>query len=129
MGQNCDYRTELTQAEITNDIVSVPFRHYAIRFPQDVGVDGIVVRHNKLLGEVKQDHKKFGTAGGYNVLMVSEWLCLIPRTHSKRDKTAAGAAGMIGLVWLKDQDERDSWERLGYTEHLKYLGIPRGVQD
>lgn len=44
-----------------------------------------------------------------------------------KDDAGANTAGMLGLVWLRDQAERDTWARLGYSRHLQYLGIPNDI--
>lgn len=63
----------------------------------------------------------------YNVVATTKWICLIPRTHKARPDGGAptNGPGMLGLVWVKNQAERDEWTRLGMTEHLAYLGMPK----
>ena len=61
----------------------------------------------------------------YNIVMVKEWIILIPRRHAARDKIRANGAGMMGLVWVQDVEERISWTRLGMTKVLAYMGFPK----
>lgn len=62
----------------------------------------------------------------HNVFLVPEWIAMIPRRHAKGDGIGTNAAGMMGAIWLKDQEEREGWNRLGVKAHLAYLGIPAG---
>ncbi|KXH43219.1 hypothetical protein CNYM01_03194 [Colletotrichum nymphaeae SA-01] len=67
------------------------------------------------------------TNGGgkdYNVVMAEDWMCVVPRRLVGRDGVGANGAGMIGLVWLRDQAERNGWDSFGLTEHLFQLGVP-----
>lgn len=64
----------------------------------------------------------------YNVILTGVWLCLIPRRHGRKGDTGANAAGMLGMVWVKDQAERESWNTLGLCKHLEFLGFPKAVR-
>lgn len=59
----------------------------------------------------------------YNVCLTDSWLCLIPRRHGRLQGVATNAAGMLGLIWLKDQAEREDWDKLGRLHHLERLGV------
>ncbi|KAI3555045.1 hypothetical protein CABS02_04884 [Colletotrichum abscissum] len=61
----------------------------------------------------------------YNVVMAERWICVVPRRLVGRNGVGANGAGMIGLVWLRDQAERDGWDSFGLTEHLVRLGLPK----
>ncbi len=56
--------------------------------------------------------------------MTDEWVCVIPQRCARKGIAKANSAGMLGLVWLKDQAERDAWTKFSLTEHLAYLGFP-----
>ncbi|EPE07526.1 ap4a phosphorylase ii [Ophiostoma piceae UAMH 11346] len=60
-----------------------------------------------------------------NVIMTKRWMCLVPRRRGGKDGTGAGSLGMMGLLWLKSQREREHWSELGMTEHLVWMGLPR----
>lgn len=59
----------------------------------------------------------------YNVVVVREWMLVIPRRHHGREGVECNAVGMMGMVWVRDEEEREGWVRLGMTEHLRWLGI------
>lgn len=69
----------------------------------------------------------FSDVKAYNAAFTRDWICLIPRTHTMKDGAGANTAGMLGLVWVRDQAERDTWARLGYSRYLQYLGIPNDI--
>lgn len=55
--------------------------------------------------------------------LTDSWLCLIPRRHGRLDGIGTNTAGMLGLVWVRDQAEREAWDTLGRLRHLERLGI------
>ena len=66
---------------------------------------------------------------GYNMVMVKEWIIVIPRRRAGWDNIRANGAGMMGLVWVQDIEERNGWTRLGMTELLARIGIPLDGSD
>lgn len=65
----------------------------------------------------------------YNVVLSESWIAVIPRrTAGPGGPFGANALGMLGIVVVKDEEERAWWARLGYTKYLKQLGIPHDVQ-
>jgi len=60
----------------------------------------------------------------YNMVMVRDWIMIIPRRHAARETIRANGAGMVGLVWVQDVEERNGWTRLGMTNVLTHMGIP-----
>lgn len=63
----------------------------------------------------------------YNVVMVKQWIILIPRASKGYDGIGANGAGMMGLVWVGSKQEREGWTRLGMSKYLQYLGVPCDV--
>lgn len=61
--------------------------------------------------------------GAYNVCLTDSWLCLIPRRRGRLQGVGTNAAGMLGLVWVGDQAEREDWDKLGHSRHLERLGV------
>lgn len=60
----------------------------------------------------------------YNVVLVHDWMLLIPRRFAGFKGNGANAAGMLGMVWVQDQWERNRWTKLGYIKYLSMLGVP-----
>lgn len=80
--------------------------------------------HANLLRHTRAALETVTYSNDYNVVLADEWMILIPRSHKGHDNVGANGAGMLGMIWLRDQEERDGWEKLGMTKHLAYLGIP-----
>ncbi|EXJ63449.1 uncharacterized protein A1O5_11498 [Cladophialophora psammophila CBS 110553] len=111
---------------VTDNIPNVPYKHFVLRLPTDADANNLVKTYEKLLRKVQQSHKEAGGGTDYNVILVKEWMCLIPRRHSGLERGAgANSAAMLGLVWIATEAEKDIWNSSGPAEYLKYLGIPR----
>ncbi|OCL06377.1 hypothetical protein AOQ84DRAFT_297103 [Glonium stellatum] len=106
----------------------VPYKHWVIGIPRFATAVDVAHRYFQLLEKTKENLKEQSDCQAYNIVFVEEWIILIPRTHKGREDIGANGAGMMGLVWVRDQHERDGWTRFGMTKHLTYLGIPRGIR-
>jgi ATP adenylyltransferase/5',5'''-P-1,P-4-tetraphosphate phosphorylase II len=60
----------------------------------------------------------------HNVILVKEWIMVIPRRGGKVGGSAVNAAGMIGMVWVKSDEELTEWTNLGIDESLAEFGVP-----
>lgn len=115
-----------SEVDVTSDIENVPHKHFVLRLPSDANEETLVDTYRKLLSDVQRAHREFGGGSAYNVILVKEWMCLVPRRHSGLERGAgANAAAILGLVWLGAEASRDVWTSTGPTEYFKYLGIPR----
>lgn len=101
----------------------VPYKHAIMAIPDTASAEDVFGVYEKLLGEMRPVMQKEGVED-YNVVLVREWMLLMPRRHHGREGVECNAAGMMGMIWLKDEGERKGWERLGMTEHLRWLGLP-----
>lgn len=111
-----------SEVDVTSDIANVPHQHFVLRLPVDVDLGGLVKAYARLLQEVQRAHARCGSGPAYNVVLVKEWMCMIPRRHCGLERGAgANAAAIVGLVWITVDAERDIWS----SEYYKYLGIPR----
>src|SRR5262249_45421796 len=112
--------------DVTSDIPNVPHKHFVLRLREDADVDDVVQAYRKLVSRVRHCHEQAGGGSDYNVILVKEWMCMIPRQNSGLDRGAgANSAGMLGLVWIVTEKERTVWDAAGPAEYLKYLGISR----
>ncbi|OCT45204.1 putative phosphorylase [Cladophialophora carrionii] len=111
---------------VTEQISNVPHKHFVLRLPTNADLDTLVRTYDKLLRCVRQSHCEAGKGNDYNVIVVKEWMCMIPRRHSGLDRGAgANSAAMLGLVWIVTEAEREVWNSTGPTEYFKYLGLPQ----
>ncbi|KAF9774850.1 hypothetical protein IL306_007123 [Fusarium sp. DS 682] len=116
-------RARSTQ-EITDKIANVPNQHFVLRLETEAGDETTYSALSRVVDRAKEALRSNGVKIALNVIMTEEWVCAIPRRHARKGITGANGAGMMGIVWLKDMEERQSWEDLDYTRHLAYLGLP-----
>ena len=115
-----------SEVDVESRIPNVPHRHFVLRLSNDVDLGGLVKAYEKLRECVRENHHAFGEGTDYNVILVKQWMCMIPRRHSGLDRGAgANSAAAIGLVWIQTEKEKAVWMADGPAEYLKYLGIPR----
>ncbi len=70
----------------------------------------------------------------YNVAMTADWMCLVPRRRGGRGDASssigANTLGMLGVVWVASQRERDEWMGTsgggGIAQNLVFMGYPLG---
>ncbi|KAL6857293.1 hypothetical protein J3F83DRAFT_763651 [Trichoderma novae-zelandiae] len=62
----------------------------------------------------------------HNFIMGKRWMIVIPRRRAGIDKEAgANALGMLGAIAVATRPEMDNWVRLGLTESLRALCVPK----
>ncbi|EXJ55953.1 hypothetical protein A1O7_08884 [Cladophialophora yegresii CBS 114405] len=111
---------------VTDDISNVPYKHFVLRLPMNADLVTLGHAYDELLRCVRQSHYEAGKGTDYNVILVKEWMCMIPRRHSGLDRGAgANSAAMLGLVWIVTEAETEVWNSAGPAEYFKYLGLPR----
>lgn len=60
--------------------------------------------------------------GAHNVVITRSWLCVIPRRASGADgHPGANSMGIMGIIWVASQGERDAWDELGMVKYLKSM--------
>jgi ATP adenylyltransferase/5',5'''-P-1,P-4-tetraphosphate phosphorylase II len=62
----------------------------------------------------------------HNMVLVREWILVIPRRSNNFNGVTANAAGMMGYVWLGNHEQLDRWKQAGPARALAELGIPSG---
>ncbi|KAF7122231.1 hypothetical protein CNMCM5793_000188 [Aspergillus hiratsukae] len=116
------------------DTEVIPFQ-YVLRCLRDVDFEDpdctskLSEIYQQLLGEAKENLKSLGTNNDghfpHNVALVREWMIVIPRRSNNFEDITANAPGMMGSVWLKNEDELDRWKEVGPAKALAGLGFPR----
>jgi ATP adenylyltransferase len=102
----------------------VPFKHHVLRLPSHADTNTVYKTYLRLLDASREVLAKSGEGSrDYNVAMTADWIAVIPRRTSE-GSYGANAAGMLGIIYLPDQEERDKWSQLGYTKQLVAFGIP-----
>ena len=108
---------------ITTNIPGIPFKHFIIRLPQPASSSHICSQYQRLLQETKRTLRDANAGTDYNLILVREWLALIPRRSKGRGPFIANAANMVGLMWTRNEDVRDFIVEMG-VNGLSELGIP-----
>lgn len=112
--------------EVATSLEFVPFKHFVLALPSDASVEHVHATYAHLLG-LSQGALATSDSDSrdYNVAMTAEWITVIPRrTAGTHGPFGANAAGMLGMVTVPDQGQREWWAKLGYTEYLRQLGVP-----
>ncbi|KAK1702976.1 hypothetical protein BDP67DRAFT_482035 [Colletotrichum lupini] len=114
-----------SETEINSEIPGVPNLHFVLRLPQAATPEQAYHSLQRLVSATRKVQTSDREVCDYNVVMAEHWICVVPRRLVGRNGVGANGAGMIGLVWLRDQAERDGWDSFGLTEHLVRLGLPK----
>jgi ATP adenylyltransferase len=103
----------------------LPFQNFAIGLESDIGTNQLLSKYELLLAAKKKALQQARYNGAdHNVILVRKWMVIIPRTHANfKGKASANSAGMMGMAWVKDDDEVAHWTDLGIAKHLTYLGV------
>ncbi|THZ15114.1 hypothetical protein D6C91_06972 [Aureobasidium pullulans] len=110
--------------DVSTNIANVPFKHFSIRLPSHADTKTAYEAYIRLLELSRETLARLGEGSrDYNVAMTADWITVIPR-RSSEGPYGANAAGMLGIVYLPDQQERDRWAQVGYTKQLEAFGIP-----
>jgi sulfate adenylyltransferase (ADP) / ATP adenylyltransferase len=102
-------------------LMAVPF------FCLLVGIAGKGVEESYTLYQemLKTSESTLGqTPVAHNVVFTANWLCVIPRRRARIGRCAANSMGMMGLIWVASEEERDGWNSFGLSKHLSELGYP-----
>ncbi|KAF2151223.1 putative 5',5'''-P-1,P-4-tetraphosphate phosphorylase [Myriangium duriaei CBS 260.36] len=113
---------------ISDRIPGVPYQHFVLQIPSDATPGHVLRAYQRLLRETKASLQTADAGEGYNVVMTRDWIGLIPRriakTKDASDVFGINAAGMMGLITVRSEHERQRWKELGYGRYLARLGIP-----
>lgn len=81
------------------------------------------------VGQGKSEHAGLALSNAacpHNLIMSKRWMIVIPRRRAGINKEAgANALGMLGVIAVATSPEMDNWVRLGLTESLRALGVPK----
>ncbi|EXJ92175.1 hypothetical protein A1O3_00725 [Capronia epimyces CBS 606.96] len=106
---------------------SIPFVHFIHRFDNHV-VSGpeLFDVYLRLLGDCRRaltipDEQ---AECPHNVVLTEKWIVTIPRSKENVGGTTANSAGMMGSVWLRDEQQLEQWKAQGPAWVLSQLGSP-----
>ena len=64
-----------------------------------------------------------GVDKAHNVILVNEWILVIPRSCARHGNLAANAASMAGMVWVTKPEDVEDWVDRGPMELLCQFGV------
>ena len=102
----------------------MPFKHFVIRLPTNASSKHVFQQYKRLLNATKRALRYADAGGDYNLVLVSEWLALIPRRCKGYGSIIANAASMVGMMWMTSEAQRDELLKLGPPGLSVALGIP-----
>lgn len=112
------------------DVPKVPFKFFLHRFqdgesenPKRVKeiYDGFLKESKALLG-IPEDAEFCP----HNVIMIKEWIMVIPRVKADVEGASANSVGMMGLLWMTKREQVDKWKKLGPAWVLGEIGVSSG---
>lgn len=62
-------------------------------------------------------------AKGHNLLLVKEWMLVIPRSRGRKGMLSGNAAAMAGMVWVTSDEEVRQWVEEGPMKLLCEFGV------
>jgi ATP adenylyltransferase/5',5'''-P-1,P-4-tetraphosphate phosphorylase II len=80
-----------------------------------------LLRLGRQVMRIAEDDKE--TFFPHNVILVQEWMLLIPRRKRAYNGLSANAAGMMGMVVVQDEADLEKWTDSGPAKVLSELGI------
>lgn len=84
---------------------------------------GLLKRCRKALDIPEDDPKALCP---HNVLLVKEWIVVIPRQRGSVQGIGANSAGMMGMPTISNEKLLETWMNIGPAKVLRELGVPAG---
>lgn len=113
----------------------VPFEWFYHRFQDSAAASKVTEIYLQLLQQATEAWKTStgkdvpdGQACPHNVAFTSRWIVVIPRRKAAVNKEAGvNTLGMLGVIAVATEKEIENWVKLGLTNSLTELGVPKGV--
>jgi ATP adenylyltransferase/5',5'''-P-1,P-4-tetraphosphate phosphorylase II len=115
--------------------VAVPYVHFIHYFDSEktkTAVDGklLYALYAKFLHQSRLalgiDEDDVETHCPHNVVLVKEWMVVIPRRKGNYNGMSANALGMMGMVIVLKEEHFDVWAETGPAKVLSELGVATG---
>lgn len=108
---------------------NLPFKLFRHRFPDGIpsaeellkAYQGLLRRAERALGKTPGEGEP---AVPHNVVLDGKWIVVIPRRSATWDGIIANAAGMLGMVWVENEEKMNIWLERGPANVLTQLGVP-----
>ncbi|KAJ4989325.1 tetraphosphate phosphorylase 2 (ATP adenylyltransferase) [Stagonosporopsis vannaccii] len=107
---------------------TVPFRFFLHHFSQGFAIVSAKEVLDVYLKLLEQTRNLLNVSSDdvcpHNIVMWKDWLIVIPRRAGFTEGASANAGGMMGCVWVPEHKNIEEWERIGYANVLRQLGVP-----
>ena len=98
--------------------------HFVIKLPENSSFREVYGQYERLLQMTKNALRAADAGTDYNLILVSEWMAMIPRRRKGWGPFIANAANMVGTLWLRSEEQRDFMLEHPLLDILAELGIP-----
>jgi ATP adenylyltransferase/5',5'''-P-1,P-4-tetraphosphate phosphorylase II len=103
----------------------VPFKYFIEHFEDEPSTEALSAAYERLLVKTREalglpeDAKRCP----HNMILVKEWMMLIPRRKALVEETTVNAAGMMGLIWATSDEDIEAWRKMGPAKVLAEVGV------
>lgn len=98
----------------------VPFKLALRKLPDNPDASSL---HDLFLALREEIGLKDGEA--YNMVLLHQYMIVIPRRSANIDGIDANAAGMLGFVWCSSEEQYQEWQQRGCMHLLQEFGVPK----
>jgi ATP adenylyltransferase/5',5'''-P-1,P-4-tetraphosphate phosphorylase II len=109
---------ELRHRSETSTVPGIPFQHALKKLSSDSCTSLELIEIYEALLNVAN----VAEAPAHNVIIVKEWILVIPRLRAKSGNLAANAAAMVGMVWVNTKEDLQEWIVRGPMKMLREFG-------
>ncbi|RAL06626.1 putative phosphorylase [Aspergillus homomorphus CBS 101889] len=105
----------------------IPFAHFRVSLSaskfRDLAYSKFL--HDAYVSLLEEMHTALGGDGeciAHNVILIKDWIMVIPRSKDRNLDVAVNGAGMVGSVWLDREEMLARWLEIGPVEVLRGVG-------
>lgn len=117
----------LVSKKSTKDFPRLPYKYFSVDFAEQAqpSKELLLKTYQKLLSRCEGLLPgKQGESVPHDMILTKNWMMVIPRSRRNFEGSSdVNAAGMLGMIWLKHDDEVHKWKELGPARVLWQLGV------
>lgn len=109
---------------------NLPFAHFVAKFPsiEKLDKETVSMYFSSLLQAVLNvQNRNDSTHISYNVVLTTEYIMLVPRSHAKYESLGVNSCGVLGLFLCKNSQLVDMIEKVTPEKILLECGYPNSV--
>lgn len=111
------------------------FKHYILKLKESNGeddeqdLDNLAILYMYLIKRVMNIYKEFeidtkNKKISYNLMMMPDWIMIIPRKNAKFEDIWQNSLGFMGLFYLKNEELKKKVIEIGFSKILQECGFP-----